>query len=84
VPNISPLPFLSLIMTSAMGLGLNSTVILNYDNWSNYLSDAQTFLPNSPSRVALLALINVPIIVVFLNVLRQLVSSKSSSSTLRC
>lgn len=84
MPNISPLPFLSLIMTSAMGLGLNSTVILNYDNWSNYLSDAQTFLPNSPSRVALLALINVPIIVVFLNVLRQLVSSKSSSSTLRC
>jgi len=65
-------------MTSAMGLGLNSTVILNY-----YLSEAQTFLPTSPSRVALLAFINIPIIVVFLNVLRQLVSSKSSSSTLR-
>jgi len=70
-------------MTSAMGLGLNSTAILNYDTWSNYLSEAQTFLPHSVSRVALLALINIPIIVVFLNVLRQLVSSKSSTSTLR-
>ena len=74
-------------MTTAMGLGLNSTVILNYDTWSNYLSDAQTFLPNSPSRVALLALINIPLIVVFLNVLRQLVSSKFFlfyTSTLTC
>jgi sterol 14-demethylase len=70
-------------MTSAMGLGLNSTVILNYDTWSNYLSEAHTFLPTSPSRLALLAFINIPIVAVFLNVLRQLVSSKSSSSTLR-
>ena len=68
-------------MTSTMGLGLNSTVILNYDTWSNYLSEAQTFLPNSVSRIALLAFINIPIIAVFLNVLRQLVSPKSSSST---
>jgi hypothetical protein len=70
-------------MTSLMGLGLNSTAILNYDTWSNYLSEAQTFLPTSPSRVALLAFINIPIIAVFLNVLRQLVGSESSSTTLR-
>lgn len=72
-------------MTSAMGLGLNSTAILNlnYDTWSNYLSEAQTFFPTSPSRAALLAFINIPIIAVFLNVLRQLVGSMSSSTTLR-
>jgi hypothetical protein len=57
-----------------MGLSLNSTVILTHDTWSGYLSEAQKLLPSSASRLALLAFINIPLVAVLLNVLRQLVS----------
>ena len=65
-----------------MGLNLNDVVILTDDTWFSYPFDNQKFLPNSTSRVALLAFINIPIIAILLNVLRQLVSSKAPSPTL--
>jgi hypothetical protein len=49
---------------------------LSLSSWSTYLSEAQNLLPNSASRLALLALINIPLFAVLLNVLRQLVSSR--------
>jgi sterol 14-demethylase len=60
-----------------MGFGLNSTLIPVHDNWSGYLVEAQKFLPDSASRVALLTFINIPVIVIVLNVLRQLVRLRS-------
>ncbi|KAH9987308.1 cytochrome P450 [Russula compacta] len=62
-----------------LGFGFNSTVIPTHDTWSGYLVDAQRFLPNSASRVALLAFINIPVIAIVLNVLRQLVLPKDPS-----
>jgi sterol 14-demethylase len=56
-----------------MGLGLDS---------SAYLLEAQRYLPDSAFRLALLAFINIPVIAVVLNVLRQLVRSRASSLTL--
>jgi len=49
-----------------MGLGFDSTVI-------PALHEAQKYLPDSGSRLALLVFINIPVIAVALNVLRQLV-----------
>ncbi|KAI9511821.1 cytochrome P450 [Russula earlei] len=62
-----------------MVLGLNSTVFPLHDTWSGYLVEAQRYLPNSTSRFALLAFINIPLIAVVLNVLRQLVLPKHPS-----
>lgn len=70
------------VKMSQIGLSLNSTVMLTQEYWSGYLSEAQKFLPNSVSRVALLAFINIPLVAVLLNVLRQLVSFGASSPTL--
>lgn len=42
--------------------------------WSGYLADAQAYLPESNSRLALLILINTPIIAIILNALWQVVS----------
>jgi hypothetical protein len=53
-----------------MSFSLNSTVILTA---SEYLTEAQKYLSGSASRVAFLAFINIPLIVIALNVLRQLV-----------
>jgi hypothetical protein len=78
----SPLPLLPTLKMSQLGLSFNSTVIFAHDAWSGYLSEAQRFFPNSASRVALLVFINIPLIVVLLNVLRQLVSSRASLPTL--
>jgi hypothetical protein len=50
-----------------MEFGINSTLITAADDsWSGYF-------PDSPSRIALLAFINVPLIAIAFNVLRQLV-----------
>ena len=59
-----------------MGFGFNSTVLSAHDAWSGYLSEANKYLPNSTSRFALLAFINIPVIAIVLNVLRQLVRRK--------
>ena len=42
------------------------------NEWSGYLTDAQAHFQNN-SRLALLLLINTPIIVIILNILQQLV-----------
>lgn len=64
-----------------LGFGFNSTVVLTHDTWSGYLVDAQRYLPNSASRIALLAFINIPVIAIVLNVLRQLVRLRTSLPT---
>jgi sterol 14-demethylase len=62
-----------------MGLGFDSSVIPTQHTWSAYLLEAQSYLPDSPSYLALLAFINIPVIVIVLNVLRQLVRPITSS-----
>jgi len=49
----------------------NGTVPLS-DAWSGYLADAQSHLQNN-SRLILAVLVNIPIIAILLNVIRQLV-----------
>ena len=61
------------VTASTMGLSFNSTVLPAHDAWSGYLAEAHKYLPDSRIRIALLAFINIPIIVIVLNVLRQLV-----------
>jgi sterol 14-demethylase len=65
-----------------MGLGFDSTVIPVHHTWLAYLHEAQRYLPDSGSRLALLVFINIPVIAVVLNVLRQLVRLKTSSPIL--
>lgn len=62
-----------------MGLGFDSTVFPAHHTWLAYLQEAQRYLPDSRSRLALLVFINIPVIAVILNVLRQLVRLKVSS-----
>ena len=64
-----------------MGLGLDSTT---HHSLSAYLLEAQRYLPDSASRLALLAFVNIPVIAIVLNVLRQLVRPRTSSLTLCC
>ena len=42
--------------------------------WQGFVDEAQKYMPSS-GRLALLALVNIPLLAVILNVLRQLVSS---------
>jgi len=65
-----------------MGLGFNSTIIPIHNTWSGYLIEAQRYLPDSTWRVALFAFINIPVIAIVLNVLRQLVRPRTSSPAL--
>lgn len=51
---------------------LNGSMPLS-DHWSGYLAHAQAILPPLNSRFALIALLNVPLIVIILNALAQLV-----------
>ncbi|TFK75170.1 cytochrome P450 [Pluteus cervinus] len=48
------------------------------DAWAGYVSHAQAHLPHS-SRLLLLALLNTPLIVIILNVLRQLIIPRNPS-----
>ncbi len=61
-----------------MGLDFDSTVISTH-TWSAYLYKAQKYLPDSGSRLALLVFINIPVIALIFNVLRQLVRPILSS-----
>lgn len=61
------------LTASTMGFGFNSTVLPAHGDWSGYLAEAHKYLPDSTLRIALLAFINIPIIAIVLNVLRQLV-----------
>lgn len=63
-----------------MGFGLNSTLLPAHGDWSGYLAEAHKYLPDSTPRLALLAFINIPIIAIVLNVLRQLVRLRLSFS----
>lgn len=57
-------------------MAFNGTNILGVppqDVWSGFVVEGQKYLPQTYSRLALLALINVPIIAIFLNVIRQIV-----------
>lgn len=51
---------------------MNVSTVLPVDGWAGYAAEAHKYLP-PPSRLALLCLINVPLLAVVLNVLRQLV-----------
>lgn len=51
---------------------MNGTIPLS-DAWSGYIAQAQTHLGTLNARVVLLFFINVPILAIVLNVLRQLV-----------
>lgn len=62
-----------------MGLGFDSTVIPDHHTWLAYLHEAQRYLPDSGSRLALLVFINIPVIAIVLNVLRQLVFPRGPS-----
>ena len=55
---------------------LNAPVPVS-DAWSGYLAHAQDHLRHN-SRLALILLINAPVIAILLNVLRQVVSTLSS------
>ncbi len=52
-----------------LGLGLDSA----HHTWLAHLYEAQRYLPESGSFLALLVFINIPVIAVVLNVLHQLV-----------
>jgi sterol 14-demethylase len=56
---------------------LNGTLPFS-DAWSDYLAQAQAYFPVSNLRLALVLLINTPVIVILLNVLQQLVSFRIS------
>ncbi|KAI0280835.1 cytochrome P450 [Russula aff. rugulosa BPL654] len=62
-----------------MGLGFDSMVISTHHTWLAYLHEAQRFLPESRTRLALLVFINIPVIAVVLNILRQLIFPRDSS-----
>ena len=51
---------------------LNGSMPLS-DHWSGYLAHAQANLPPLNSRFALIAILNIPLIVIILNALAQLV-----------
>ncbi len=70
------------VTASTMGFGFNSTVLPAHDAWSGYLAEVHQYLPDSTPRVVLLAFINIPVIAIVLNVLRQLVRLRGS--LLRC
>ncbi|THH13960.1 hypothetical protein EW146_g6313 [Bondarzewia mesenterica] len=57
---------------------LNATAIHSTDAWSGYLAEAQKHLPGS-SRMIVLALVNIPLIAILLNVLRQLIMPRDKS-----
>lgn len=67
-----------------MGLGFDSTVIPAHHTWLSHLHEVQRYLPESRTRLALLALINIPLIAVVLNILRQLVRLEAFSPILCC
>lgn len=54
---------------------MNVTTALPVDGWAGYAAEAQKHLP-PPTRLALLCLLNVPILAVVLNVLKQLVRAR--------
>ena len=65
-----------------LGHGTNTTLVLNLPaamsfnatlhGWSDYAAQAQSYLPSTP-RLALLGLVNLPLIIIAFNVLYQLV-----------
>ena len=56
-----------------MALNSTSFPVLSSDAWSGYVQQAQAHLP-SQSRLLLLGLVNLPVVIVILNALRQVVS----------
>ncbi|EIM91312.1 cytochrome P450 [Stereum hirsutum FP-91666 SS1] len=57
---------------------MNVTTALPVDGWAGYAAEAQRYLP-PPTRLALLCLLNVPILAVVLNVLKQLILPRDPS-----
>ncbi|KAA1467603.1 cytochrome P450 [Dentipellis sp. KUC8613] len=53
-------------------MAFNVTAIPSSDAWSGYLAEAHKHLPTTP-RLILLALVNIPVLAIVLNVLRQLI-----------
>ncbi|KAF8071865.1 lanosterol 14-alpha-demethylase [Lyophyllum atratum] len=57
---------------------LNGTLPFK-DVWSAYLADAQTYFPQSNSRLALLLILNTPVIAILLNVLWQFIAPRKAT-----
>lgn len=56
---------------------LNGSMPLS-DHWSDYLAHAQANLPPLNSRFAIIAVLNIPLIVIILNALAQLIPRRAS------
>ncbi|KAI0058678.1 lanosterol 14-alpha-demethylase [Artomyces pyxidatus] len=56
-----------------------TTFVPSSDAWSGFLVEAQKIFPTSTARLALLALVNIPVIAIVLNVLRQLILPRDRS-----
>ncbi|KZV61731.1 cytochrome P450 [Peniophora sp. CONT] len=65
-------------------MAFNGTSILGVpvpaqDAWSGFVAEAQKYLPQTYSQLALLAFVNLPIIAIVLNVLRQTILPRDKS-----
>jgi sterol 14-demethylase len=54
-------------------MAFNASSFAAPEAWSGFVEEAQKYLPQTTSRIALLAFVNIPLIAIILNVLRQLV-----------
>jgi hypothetical protein len=70
------------LKTSAVMLDFDSTVVSTHHTLLAYLHEARRYLPDSGARLALLVFINIPVLAVVLNALRQLVRLKTASPML--
>jgi sterol 14-demethylase len=59
-------------------MSVNATAVPLDDAWNGFLASAEAHLPQSPVRLALLALVNIPILAIVLNVLWQWVCTEST------
>ena len=76
-PLLSDVSLAAIFSFFALGnMAFNGTNVFGVpaqDTWTGFIAEAQKYLPQTYSRLALLALINLPIIAIVLNVLRQTV-----------
>ncbi|KAI0043835.1 cytochrome P450 [Auriscalpium vulgare] len=62
-----------------MAFNASSIPFPSSDAWSGFVAEAQKFLPQSNSRLALLAFVNIPVFAIVINVLRQLILPRDRS-----
>lgn len=69
-------PWSSRTFSLPVTMSFNGTQLLTYDGWQGYVAQYQEHLP-SRGRLALLAVINLPVLIVLLHALWQVVSAVS-------